>query len=197
VADALNATDFSAWLVSSAAAGVDTLILSAGNFSVAPPSSTTNGAHLFLHGPLTSVLVIADDVVLTMADRGATAVLVNGWTNVTLRGLTVVYAELPSNQATLQAISPDGKSFTVQVPAGYPLGDWTAGTVTSCNLFDAETRLWKPGTFDLGASSLVPVGDPADRVFAMNFSQDCGPGQENVAVGGGTALLLLLLLLPV
>ena len=178
----LNSTDFSNWLVTSASAGVDTLILAPGSYSVLPPSSSTNGAHLYLHGPLSNVVVIASDVVLTMDDNEATAVLVTGWANVTLKGLTTMYAELPSNQASILGISQDGKSFTVEVPVGYPLGDWTAGEVTSCNVFDPITRWWKPGTFDLGIVSLSPVGSPSERTFAANFSQDCGPSQENVQV---------------
>lgn len=181
---ALNATDFSEWLVTNAASGADVLILAPGSYTVAPPSPTTNGAHLFLHGPLSNVIVIADAVTLIMKARGSTAVLVNGWTNVTLTGLTTVYAELPSNQAAIVDITPDGLSFTVKVPSGYPISDWTAGTVASCNVFDSGTRWWKPGTFDLSPSSLLPIGDPASRTFAMNFSHDCGPSQENVAVGG-------------
>lgn len=179
---ALNATDFNAWLVSNGASGADTLVLTPGTYAVAPPTSATDGAHVYLNGPLSNALVVMDGVTLVMADRGATAVLVRGWVNSTLRGLTTSYAELPSNQAAIVGISPDGLSFTVQVPVGYPLGDWTAGTVAACNVFDPGSRWWKPGTFDLSPSSLTPLGDPSARTFVMNFTHDCGPGQENVAV---------------
>lgn len=182
VGDTLNVTDFTAWLVSNTASGADTLVLTPGTYAVAAPTATTNGAHLFLYGPVVGALVVMDGVTLVMADRGATAVLVRGWVNSTLRGLTAAYAELPSNQAAILGITADGLSFTVRVPDGYPIGDWTAGAVSACNVFDPGSRWWKPGTFDLSPSSLTPLGDPAARTFAMNFSHDCGPGQENVAV---------------
>ena len=49
------------------------------------------------------------------------------WLNCSLIGLTVAYAELPTNQATVTSLSADGKTVKVEVPAGYPIGDWNDG----------------------------------------------------------------------
>lgn len=39
-------------------------------------------------------------VTLVMGDRTATALHVSNWFNVTLKGLTIKYAELPTNQVS-------------------------------------------------------------------------------------------------
>lgn len=181
-AGVFNSTDFNAWLMSSYLAGYAPLICAAGSYAVPAPTAATQGAHVFLNGTLTDVIVDMSGVTLIMQDRASTAVLVSGWTNVTLRGLTSVYAELPSNQAHILDISSDGTAYDVQVPQGYPLADWLAGATLSCNVFDAGTWLWKAGTWDLYAVNITTISS-ANQTFHMTFGSNYGPSAMNVAVG--------------
>lgn len=173
---ALNASDFAFWLTAQAAAGVTTLILAPGSYTVAyPPGSR---AHVSFP-PLSGVSIVCVGVALTMMSRTEGALYISAWQSVSLSGLTVHYAEPPSNSARIVAVHAQAPfSLDVLPEAGMPLGDWQAGTVTSCNVFDSSTRLMKPFTWDLKTTSLLPLAGGLFR-FALSNTGDLA----NIAAG--------------
>ena len=177
-----NGTDFGGWLVSQSGAGVRELAVAPGRYAV-PALQPGSSAHVALAAPLAEgVRIDMRGVRLVMGVRTATALYIAKWTNVTLFGLTIAYAELPTNQATVLALGADGTSIDVAVPAGYPLGDWAARAVKSCNVYVGGSRYLRVGSGDLSASSIEPLptpetdggggggGGPDDgRSFRMHF----------------------------
>ena len=177
---ALDAAAFLAFLRAQAPACAE-LALAPGTYTVAAPAPGARG-HVEISG-LSNVVVAMADVRLVLAARASTAMYLTALTNVTLAGpLELVGAELPTNQARITAIAPDGHSFDVVVPDLYPLEDWAGNRSFACNVFDPLTRWWKPGTWDIYHDALEPLGG-GGRAFRMTFSQDYGPSGENVAVG--------------
>ena len=114
-AGVLNGTAFEAFLVDNAA-HADTLVLAPGVYHI---TTLTDGAHLHLAQPLSNVVVDMTGVTLIMDFRSNTAIKVSNWLNVTLRGPTIQYAIMPTNQATIKSTSANGTSFKVQVPVGW------------------------------------------------------------------------------
>ena len=110
-----------------------------------------SGVHLPLTMPLADTTLSFTGVALVMGERSSTAVLVSGWTNATLRGLTVEYAEHPTNQAVITGFpeGQGGSAVDVRVPAGYPTGDWDGGKTFSCNVYVARTRFLRVGAGDM------------------------------------------------
>ena len=162
-------------------------------------------------------------VTLVMGDRTATALHISNWFNVTLKGLIIKYAEVPTNQASGDSVQPYGtradcamlmhslcawsrararsraspsrppppphnservhapmltqismtsphmqkaiitafsKNETmvdVEVPVGYPLGDWQAGIGLSCNVYGGSTRFINVGSSDMHFNSAQPL----------------------------------------
>ena len=134
--------------------------------------------------PLSDVDIDFTNVTLVMGDRTATAVHVSNWQRVTMKGLTVAYAEIPTNQLTITAFSPDGMSVFGTVPDGYPMEDWTASKVAHCNVYPNGEGKWvKVGTSDLTASGVRPHPAGGPRSFELKFPRDVGPDKQDVSVG--------------
>ena len=152
---ALNATDWVSWITTQAAAGVSTLILAPGSYTVEQVPSTR--AHV-VFPPLQNVTLTCDGVTLTMLKRTSGALYASQWTGVTITGLSVRYAQPPSNSARIVAINTGSTpSLDIIVEEGMPEDDFVAGTASSCNVFDASSRLMKPFTWDLHVSPLTPL----------------------------------------
>ena len=149
----LNASAFSAWLTSRAAAGSSSLALAPGSYSLAAPGG---GWHLRLP-PLTGVALDMTGVTLTCADRYAPAVYASAWVNSSLTGLSLRWAEPPSNTAVVTAIDAAHSSVELEVEAGHPTADFAANTTRDCNIFEANTRLRRPLTQDVYLSSVAPA----------------------------------------
>lgn len=165
----LNASAFAAWLTARAAAGDSTLVLAAGTYNLSAPSAGAR-AHLVLP-PIHGVHVDASGVTLTLSARRAGAVYVTGWVAVALTGLHLRYAEPPSNSAAVDAVDAVAGTADVSVEPGMPIEDFVAGTVASCNVFDAHTRLMKPATWDVYVTAVAPLGGRAFRLTAANVGQ--------------------------
>jgi hypothetical protein len=174
----LNATAFEAFLVNNAASA-DELVLAPGIYHI---TNLTSGAHLLLTQPLSNVLVDMTGVTLVMDQRSNTAVMVSNWKNVTLQGLTIEYAVLPTNQAIIKAISDDGKSIDVDVPLGWPLEDWKSKKTFSCNVYVPGTRFLRVGSGDMRAKSIAPSAT-SKRSYIMTFGKDQGPNTQSISVG--------------
>jgi hypothetical protein len=175
----LDPADFQQWLTQSASDGYDQLIVAGGTYNVTPESG--KGYHVSV-STLNNVEVDFTGVTLVMQARSTTAVWANQLWNCTVRGLQVVYQQVPTNQATILDIARNGKSYVVQVPVGYPLEDWVPASTITCYVFDPATRWWKPGTWDLSMTGLAVV-DPAQRIFNVSWGNDYGPDNQNVGVG--------------
>jgi hypothetical protein len=146
-------------------------------------------------------------VTLVMESRTAGALRVSNWAEVTLRGLSIEYATLPTNQAVITRIGADGRSFDVSVPVGYPLDDWAAASSSrtrfddepmaprssllqpaattlktfSCNVYVGSSRFLRVGSGDVYAQTIEALG--ASRAYRLHFSHDVGPNTQAVQVG--------------
>lgn len=99
VGGSLNASDWSGWLSVQAGAGVTTLILAPGAYTVAYVPGAR--AHI-VFPPLSGVSLVCTGVSLTILSRTEGALAVSGWTFVALLGLTVHYAVPPSNRCGMR-----------------------------------------------------------------------------------------------
>jgi len=182
----LDAADMQTWLLRGQAAGCEWLTVAPGRYAVDFVRSAR--AHVTLAANLSDIVLDMRGVTLVMNDRDNTALYVSNWANVTLRGLTIMYAQLPTNQATILNISQDDEHgdtvFDVVVPKGYPIRDWHMGKTFSCNVYAAGTRYLRVGSQDLYPARIAPAGaDPSSRRFLMTFDGDVGPSQQSVAIG--------------
>jgi len=126
VGGTLNATAFARWVTASVAAGNRALSVAPGNYSV--KFAARQLGHVVLM-KLANIQLHMEGVTLVMQDRYSTALYVYAWANVTLTGLTVRYAEPPTNTAHI--VGMNGVSWDVLVPPGYPTQDWTAPVFAS------------------------------------------------------------------
>ena len=119
-----------------------------------------------------------------MTDHRIGAVSLSQLDHCTIRGLTILYTNesFTTNQATITAAS--GAEWSATVPEGYPIVDWEAGADFSCNVFDKESRWWKPGTGDLYTPwNVTALGD---RRFRLAFTD--GKGRDSWGVTPGDLL---------
>ena len=98
VGGVLNATAFAEWLVANAQTA-SKLILAPGEYLV-PTPATSGTAHLELTDELSDIVIEMSGVTLIQENRVTTALRASNWRNVTLSGLTITYAELPTNRET-------------------------------------------------------------------------------------------------
>ena len=127
-------------------------------------------AHLVLP-PLSNTSLDFTGVTLVCGDRAGAGIYLGNWAAVSLTGLNLRYARPPSSTAAITAVAGGGV-LDVAVEAGHPLDDFVAGTVASCNFFDAATRQRKPLAQDLYVTSVKPLGPPsAFRLVAANSGQ--------------------------
>eukprot|EP00937_MAST-01D_sp_MAST-1D-sp2_P002195 g2195.t1 len=106
-------------------------------------------------------------VTLVMQHRSNTALKVSNWRNVTLLGLTMQYAEHPTNQAVVASVDAATNTMVVDVPAGYPLDDWVAGKSFGCNVYYPQTKYLRVGAGDL--YSMGATQTTSTRRFAVKF----------------------------
>jgi hypothetical protein len=173
----LNATAFEAFLVANAASA-DIVVLAPGVYHI---TALTAGAHLQLAQPLSNIVVDMSDVTLIMDKRSNTAVKISNWLNVTLQGLTIKYAVMPTNQAIIKSIADNGTMFDVEVPAGWPLDDWDNNKKFGCNVYLPGTRWLRVGAGDLGPLSIDSLAGA--RTYRMTWPRDVGPRTQSIAVG--------------
>ena len=168
-ASALNATDFCSWLAQRAAAGATALALAPGGYTLPSPANGAR-AHLVLP-PLTDVSLEMTGVTLTAEDRYAAGVYAGGWQRSSLTGLSLRWAQPPSNTAIVTAIDAAHSTVELQVEAGHPVADFAANTVRSCNIFVAGSRLRRPLTQDVYLSAVVPAAGGRYTATVANAGQ--------------------------
>jgi hypothetical protein len=142
--DTLDAVDFEGWLLSSAKAGANRLVLAPGRYTLeymprnAACVASGGCAHLNLTGDLRNLEIDMSGAELRPQAYNRTAVVVAGWVNVTFRGADIVYTDgaFSTNQANVVGVGPD--SVEVAIPKGYPLRDWETGKTTPCSVFDPK-----------------------------------------------------------
>jgi hypothetical protein len=170
-----NSSDFSAWLLGHAAATPVALRVAPGTYAL-PASS--GRAHLVLP-PLTATSLDFSGVTLVCADRALAGVYLSGWVASSLTGLALRYARPPSSSVAITAINATARTVDVVVEAGHPTDDYVAGTVASCNIFTAGSRLRKPLVQDVYVASVAPLGGGS----AFRLSVDNAGQLDNVSVG--------------
>lgn len=161
-----NSTAFSAWLLSQA--GAPSLRVAPGAYTLPPP---TGRAHLVLP-PLTATNLDFTGVTLVCADRKGAGVYLSQWVGSTLAGLSLRYAAPPSSSVAVTAVGAG--TVDVEVEGGHPADDYTDGSVASCNVFTADSRLRKPLSFDVYVTAVAPLGGAAFRLTVANEGQLAG-----------------------
>ena len=180
---ALNATDFSLWLLK-ASLSFASLAVAPGSYSLAAPAS---GPHLRLP-PLQDVSLHMEGVTLVCSDRYAPGVYTSGWVRSAISGLALRWASPPSNTAVVTAVL-NATAVEVAVEAGHPTEDWVAGTVADCNIFEPGSRLRRPLTQDVYLSRVVAVSGGRFALTVANSGQlarlQVGDGLGCRVPGGG------------
>ncbi len=137
-------------------------------------------------------LELRDLVDLDIDGREATLVLDGPWNGfielwrcrgVTVRGLTLLHDPMPFTQGRIEAFGADEKSLDLRIAAGFParfddpklFSDKPPGYV-----FDALTRLWKPGCGDLYSDRVERL---SDGLFRLHYGNRIGPSAQPIAVG--------------
>ena len=95
----LSANSFEQWLLSQPP--FSRLRVAPGIYNV---STLEDGVHIPLLQPLADLVIDMSGVTLVMQHRSNTALKVSNWRNVTLLGLTMQYAEHPTNQAVVASV---------------------------------------------------------------------------------------------
>ena len=152
-----NASAFAIFVAASAEGGASYVSVQPGVYNVTPSPGAPSNAHVFLVR-LANITVDFAAVTLVCQARAHTAVLVQNCVNVTVEGLTVSYAENPTNVAHLTAIASNGMSVDVTIPDGFPTEDFDSGVALPCNVFDGATRWWKLDTWDMYSLNSTVLG---------------------------------------
>jgi len=117
----MDSQAFEQWLATNSQT-FDVLTVHPGTYRVT--NLTSDSYHLRFTQPLSNLIIDFSDVTLVMSHRSNTAAMISNWVNVTLQGLTIEYAEIPTNQAIITAFSASGEYMDVEVAPGFPLDDW-------------------------------------------------------------------------
>jgi len=124
--------------------------------------------HLPFTFSLKNVVIDMTGVTFVMGNRSVGAIQVSQWINVTLKGLTIEYANYPTNQAHVDTVGVRGLEVTI--PDGYPLDDWQSGKTFSCNVYLPGTRFLRIGSSDLRPTQILQ-NNGSVRSFRLVFSR--------------------------
>jgi hypothetical protein len=112
-----RAEDLRALIAAELAAGKKRIVIPQGRYRV----PAEQGNHLVFRN-LSDVEIIADDVELVCTST-VRALMFEGCSNVTIRGLTIDYDPLPFTQGSIIAMAPDKSWMDFEVAKGYPEND--------------------------------------------------------------------------
>lgn len=187
---AFNVTQFNGWAASSIAANTTALCVTPGSYTLATPPPGVR-AH-FVFPAFTGISLDFTGVTLTCESRYIGALYLGGWNASSLRGLTVRYAQPPSNTAVVRAVDLKASTMDLEVEAGHPATDFDSGAVRDCNLFDPAHRLRVPLSYDIGLTNVTSMGNGLYRCGAnKNTISDVVPGMLlGCRVSGGMTVLL-------
>jgi hypothetical protein len=130
-------------------------------------------AHVILP-PMSNIVLDMTSTTLIAESRTGGGIYASGLINTTLIGLTLKYASPPSNSAVIVAIDKTAATIDITVELGHPTEDWIAGTVASCNVFEASSRLRRPLSYDIYISSISLISNGIYRLNVSNSGQLAG-----------------------
>lgn len=133
--------------------------------------------HLPFIFSLKNVVIEMTGVTFVMGDRSVGAIQISGWINVTLKGLTIEYANYPTNQARVDVVGVKGLEVTI--PDGYPLDDWQSGKTFSCNVYLPGTRFLRLGASDIRPTEILQ----SIEIFITFFRVSGGLEPDNKSTG--------------
>jgi len=159
--------------------GVHKIVIPRGTYRIEPKGE---GSHLQFHD-LSDFEIDARGIELVFTDQTRGGIEFRDCRKVRLRGATIRFEVPPFTQGRVEKIAPDGMWYDVQMEKGYPANFddpkyFPAHPVGY--LFDASTRWWKPGTFDLNGEKIERLGPDRFRVY---WSRPMGRDVHPVAVG--------------
>jgi hypothetical protein len=187
---AFNVSLFNSWAASQIAAGSTTLCVTPGSYTLVTPPPGVR-AH-FVFPAFTGIALEFTGVTLTCESRYVGALYLGGWESSSLRGLTVRYAQPPSNTAVVRAVDLVASTMDLEVEVGHPSTDFVSGVVRDCNLFDPLHRLRVPLSYDISLTNVTALGNGLYRCGAnKNTISDVIPGMLlGCRVSGGMTVLL-------
>jgi hypothetical protein len=155
------------------------IVIPPGTYRVAPP---LQGSHLQFAG-MSDVEIDARGVELVFTDQTRGGIEFRDCHNLTFVGATIRYQVPPFTQGVVTAVAADGLSYVVQLDHGYPSdldnpAHFPAHPIAY--LFDRQTRLLKPGTYDLYGARAERIGRGRFRVF---WNRPSGPAVHPVSIG--------------
>ena len=164
-------------------AGEQHLVIPPGSYRLSPRGS---GAHLELHD-ISDLAIDASGVEFVFTDQTRGGIDFRNCRNVRLSGASIRYQTPPFTQAVVESTSNGGTSYVVQIEKGYPTGldDSRYFPAKAIGyLFDAKTRWWKPGAYDLYGTAIQRLGPDRFRVD-WNRPQPATPGDLVAFRGSG------------
>ena len=129
-------------------------------------------AHLYISNA-EDVTIVADGVTVIATELN-TGIVLQDSEDVTLRGLTVDYADLPFTQGTITQIASDGSWLEVQIHQGYALPG--VGDSTRAVVHVSESGQVKPNTASRYNSTISSVAGRTVRVQTFAVLDDAQLG---------------------
>jgi hypothetical protein len=160
-------------------AGMHKIVIPRGTYRIEPKGE---GPHLQFRD-LSDFEIDARGVELVFTDQTRGGIEFRDCRKVRLRGAIIRFEVPPFTQGSVEEIAPDGMWYEVRLEKGYPANFddpkyFPAHPIGY--LFDAATRWWKPGTFDLNGEKIERLGPDRFRVY---WSRPMGREVHPVAVG--------------
>ena len=138
-------------------AGEHHIVIPPGTYQLSPRGG---GAHLELYD-ISDFAIDASGVQFVFTDQTRGGIDFRNCRNVRFSGASIRYQTPPFTQATVESTNRTGSSYVVRVEKGYPtnLDDARYFPAHAIGyLFDAKTRWWKPGTYDLYGTAIERLG---------------------------------------
>jgi len=164
-------------------AGEHHIVVPPGTYQLSPRGG---GAHLELHD-ISDFAIDASGVQFVFTDQTRGGIDFRNCRNVRFSGASIRYQTPPFTQAIVESTNRIGSSYVVRIEKGYPtnLDDARYFPAHPIGyLFDAKTRWWKPGTYDLYGRAIERLGQDRFRVD-WNRSQPATPGDLVAFRGSG------------
>jgi hypothetical protein len=160
-------------------AGQRRIVVPRGTYRISPPRQ---GSHLQFYG-LTDLVIDAHGVYLVFTDQTRGGIEFHDCRNLRLEGATISYEVPPFTQGVVIGIGPGGNWYDIQIDTGYPSDldnpvHFPAASVAY--LFDRQTRLLKPATYDLSGKRTDRLGPGRFRVY---WNRPSGPQIHPVSPG--------------
>jgi hypothetical protein len=148
--------------------GKGTVTLPKGTFRMSPGKG---GRYYLDFDGLSDLVIDGTGTEFVLTDPGRGGIRFQDCKNITLKGLSIVWETPPFTQGTVTSFDPSGSWYNVKISPGYPT-DLDNRKRFAANptgyIFDAKTRLWKPGSLDLYTSKVERKGPDSFRFTMRN-----------------------------